>query len=344
MKRYCILLLITLSCLCSCSQRTQSAEASQNDSITKFFKNFYVGYNDYCSRRANADLAQKNKFYYQAMADDFSSFLKGYCCDDITAEVYMNNNIDIYGQDDINVLNDSIFNSLYVDKVKGEKNVYMAHLQIDTMHIQRLYTLVKHKGKMKIYAIGKRKHPMIFRNDTLQIEDCPNNRKGFYLWHGVTISNYYAVTDSLTLNKNYRVAILTPYFECTTDEPSIYSDRLLLIVYKNLRMVYNNVISNKENLEGWQPYETLVKPTEEKAGDLFGYCDFILSFGAGNGYKVYYTIGIKMTNGKPYVTGIKWEEHDSGLFYRKQIMQRYDDDQIPLSSYSRWMPWELSQE
>ncbi len=55
-------------------------------------------------------------------------------------------------------------------------------------------------------------------------------------------------------------------------------------------------------------------------------------------------IGIKMIEGKAYVTGIKWEEHDSGLSFRKQIVQEYDDKQMPLSSYSRCMPWELSQE
>ena len=56
------------------------------------------------------------------------------------------------------------------------------------------------------------------------------------------------------------------------------------------------------------------------------------------------TIGIKMIEGKAYVTGIKWEEHDSGLSFRKQIVQEYDGKQMPLSSYSRCMPWELSQE
>lgn len=51
-----------------------------------------------------------------------------------------------------------------------------------------------------------------------------------------------------------------------------------------------------------------------------------------------------MIEGRAYVTGIKWEEHDSGLSFRKQIVQEYDDKQMPLSSYSRCMPWELSQE
>lgn len=55
----------------------------------------------------------------------------------------------------------------------NEKNAYIVHLQMDTAHIQRLYTLAKQDGKMKIYAIGKRKHPMIFRNDTLRIARLP---------------------------------------------------------------------------------------------------------------------------------------------------------------------------
>lgn len=88
----------------------------------------------------------------------------------------------------------------------------------------------------------------------------------------------------------------------------------------------------------------LVKPWEDKTTDFVERSDFILSYGDGNGYNIYYTIGIKMIEGKAYVTGIKWEEHDSGLSFRKQIVQEYDGKQMPLSSYSRCMPWELSQE
>lgn len=342
MTRKCILLLIAILALCGCNQRSISAEASENDSITEFFKNFYAGCNDYYVKRAKADHETKSKSYHQSQFDDFVAFLKDFCCDDIIAEAYRKD-LDIYGQYGTDILRDSTFHSLHIERAKDEKDVYTVHLQIDTLHIQNLYTLTKQDGKMKIYAIGKRKHPMTFCNDTLWIENSLQHFNAFNQWHGTTISSNYRVVDSLTLAKDYRVAILEPSFINGKDwhEPQIYSDRLLLVAYKNRRMVYDNIISNEEDSGGWQPYESLAKPSEE---DFLGHCDFILSYCEGMGYKVYYTIGIKVIEGKPYVTDIRWEENDSGLSFRKQITQEYDDKGLPLSSYSRCMPWELSQE
>lgn len=129
MKRYCILLLITLLCFCSCNQKIQQAETIEHDSITEFFKKFYVGCNDYYVQKANANQEATSKSYYQYLNDKFISFLKDFCCDDIIAQSY-HTDLDIYGQSEIDTLNDSIFDSLYVEKVKGEKDVYTVHLQI----------------------------------------------------------------------------------------------------------------------------------------------------------------------------------------------------------------------
>lgn len=338
-----ILLLVVILPLCGCNQKVQCTETSENDSIAEFFRKFYVGCNDYYAQRVNVD-DSKGKAYCQALQDDFVSFLKNFCCDDIVADVNRMN-FDIYGCD-IDTLNDSVFGSLYVEKMKFDKNVYIVHLQTDSLHIQRPYTLTKQGGKMKISAIGKRKLPMVFCNDTLWIKDCPQCIDEFNKWHGVAISTNYDVVDSLKLAKDFRVAILSPNFDSWKDAPipPICSDRLLLVEYKKKQEVYDNVIGNGEPTGGWLPYEMLVKPWEDKTTDFVERSDFILSYGDGNGYKIYYTIGIKMIEGKAYVTGIKWEEHDSGLSFRKQIVQEYDGKQMPLSSYSRCMPWELSQE
>ena len=48
-------------------------------------------------------------------------------CDDIVADVNRMN-FDIYGCD-IDTLNDSVFGSLYVEKMKYDKNVYIVHLK-----------------------------------------------------------------------------------------------------------------------------------------------------------------------------------------------------------------------
>ena len=119
-----ILLLVVILPLCGCNQKVQCTEISENDSIAEFFRKFYKG-----------------KAYCQALQDDFVSFLKNFCCDDIVADVNRMN-FDIYGCD-IDTLNDSIFGSLYVEKMKYDKNVYIVHLQTDSLHIQRPYTLTK---------------------------------------------------------------------------------------------------------------------------------------------------------------------------------------------------------
>lgn len=340
MKRDSIFLLILLLSLCCCSQKKQQAETVKNDSITEFFRNFYTGCNEYFVQIDKADRDNKSDSYRLYLTDKFISFLKDFCYDDIVAEAY-NYDLDIYGRDGIDSLNDSNLQSLHVEKMANEKNAYIVHLQMDTTHIQRLYTLAKQDGKMKIYAIGKRKHPMIFRNDTLRIADCPKSHSGYYHWHGFTISNYYSIAESMIIKPNCRVAVLTPYFENTAAEPLIYSDRLLVVEYKNRKWVYNNVISNQKYLAGWTPYETLVKTSEDAPDDFLERSDFLLSYSAGMGYKIYYTLGVKAIENELYLTGYKWEEHDSGLLFRKQIIQEYDGTEMPLATYRRYMPWEL---
>ena len=284
-----ILLLVVILPLCGCNQKVQGTENSENDSIAEFFRKFYVGCNDYYAQSVNVD-DSKGKAYCQALQDDFVSFLKNFCCDDIVADVNRMN-FDIYGCD-IDTLNDSVFGSLYVEKMKYDKNVYIVHLQTDSLHIQRPYTLTKQGGKMKISAIGKRKLPMVFCNDTLWIKDSPQCIDEFNKWHGVAISTNYDVVDSLKLAKDFRVAILSPNFDSWKDAPipPICSDRLLLVEYKNKQEVYDNVIGNGEPTGGWLPYEMLVKPWEDKTTDFVERSDFILSYGDGNGYKIYYTI------------------------------------------------------
>ena len=41
---------------------------------------------------------------------------------------------------------------------------------------------------------------------------------------------------------------------------------------------------------------------------------FSSSYSAGMGYKIYYTLGVKAIENELYLTGYKWEEHDSGPF------------------------------
>ena len=106
MKRDSIFLLILLLSLCCCSQKNQQAETVKNDSITELFRNFYTGCNEYFVQRDKADRDNKSDSYRLYLDDKFISFLKDFCYDDIVAEAY-NYDLDIYGRDGIDSLNDS---------------------------------------------------------------------------------------------------------------------------------------------------------------------------------------------------------------------------------------------
>ena len=121
MKRDSIFLLILLLSLCCCSQKKQQAETVKNDSITEFFRNFYTGCNEYFVQRDKADRDNKSDSYRLYLNDKFISFLKDFCYDDIVAEAY-NYDLDIYGRDGIDSLNDSNLQSLHVEKMANEKN------------------------------------------------------------------------------------------------------------------------------------------------------------------------------------------------------------------------------
>lgn len=133
-----ILLLVVILPLCGCNQKVQGTETSENDSIAEFFRKFYVGCNDYYVQRVNVD-DSKGKAYCQALQDDFVSFLKNFCCDDIVADVNRMN-FDIYGCD-IDTLNDSASANRFPTYSKtiytyqtGWKNENLCHWQTQTSH------------------------------------------------------------------------------------------------------------------------------------------------------------------------------------------------------------------
>ena len=92
-------------------------------------------------------------------------------------------------------------------------------------------------------------HLMKFQNDTIQLSiSIPKNCAGYYKWNGFTISKFYIKSAEATF-KGLHAAILSPVTMTANREDiadSIYTDRLLIIEYKNKRWVYANIIRNTE--------------------------------------------------------------------------------------------------
>lgn len=189
--------------------------------------------------------------------------------------------------------------------------------------------LAAEKGKRKISSVGKQKYRMIFTNDTLRL-DAPKG--GNALCHrictviGVAVCGY-EVVDSIVVGKDYRAAVLSP---------AAFADRVLLINRKGKKMAFNNVVCNLDNYEGGLPScERFVEH-----GDKLPFnepWDFALAYSGGQGYGIAWNIAVKWEEREPCVTGLSFYEHDSGLFYEKQIKNEYPAGAFPLREYERTM-------
>ncbi len=189
--------------------------------------------------------------------------------------------------------------------------------------------LATEKGKRKISSVGRQKYRMVFANDTLRL-DAPKGENALCRRSctviGVAVCGY-EVVDSITVGKDYRAAVLSP---------AAFADRVLLINRNGRKMAFNNVVCNLDNYEGGLPScERFVT----SGGNLpFNEpWDFALGYSGGQGYGIAWNIAVKWEEGGPCVTGLAFYEHDSGLFYEKQIKNEYPAGSFPLREYERTM-------
>lgn len=68
--------------------------------------------------------------------------------------------------------------------------------------------------------------------------------------------------------------------------------------------------------------------------------DFVLKFYGGQGYKFMYSTGVVIVDGEPFVSGIYISEHDTSLYYRKDVIQlfRVEQKAFPLEMYNYNIP------
>ncbi|MCP9610761.1 hypothetical protein [Coprobacter tertius] len=165
-------------------------------------------------------------------------------------------------------------------------------------------------------------------SDTIDIEKCPSCYGGYFNLWGKTVSNYFAVVDSLSYDKTH-IAVLSPVAmtpERDKDETTLHSDRLLLILHNGMEYVFDDVISNDDfsAVTGWEYLEK----TDN---------GFALSREQGNGYKFYYSIYIEFVNNTPYIMRIELSEHNSALTFQRNTIYNYPLSQDPflLSDYKR---------
>jgi len=102
---------------------------------------------------------------------------------------------------------------------------------------------------------------------------------------------------------------------------SIYTDRLLIIEYKNKRWVYANIIRNTEG-DAQPEHEDLSVGKE----------GLILSYEAGQGYKYSYNMLIAMFLGQPCLMNLLVEEHNATAQY--QATHQYNFTPGETESYS----------
>ena len=167
-------------------------------------------------------------------------------------------------------------------------------------------------------------HLMKFQNDTIQLSiSIPKSFAGYYKWNGFTISKFYIKSVEATF-KGLHAAILSPVTMTANREDiadSIYTDRLLIIEYKNKRWVYANIIRNTEGDD--QPEHEDLSVGKE---------GLKLSYMAGQGYKYCYNMLIAMSLGQPCLMNLLVEENNATAQY--QATHQYNFTPGETESYS----------
>ncbi len=312
---------VALGLLCGCFRKGKTENRADND--IELIKDFYRQLAQLRSEEDSCANSRAQDLLEDVQAKEKKLLMK-YCSPDVAfnalynGEDFMGNTgcgLTLQAVKDMQVTKTAQVGEGCYEVAFGDKKV-------------RLF-LATVKGKRKINSVGKQKYRMVFTNDTLRV-DAPKG--GNALCHrsctviGVAVCGY-EVIDSIVVGKDYRAAILSP---------AAFADRVLLINRKGRKMAFDNIICNSENYEGGLPScERFVT-----SGDNLPFnepWDFALGYSGGQGYGIAWNIAVKWERGEPCVTGLAFYEHDSGLFYEKQIKNEYLAGAFPLREYERTM-------
>ena len=313
--------IVALGLLCGCCRKSKTANRADND--IELIKNFYCQLAQLRSEEDSCMSGNAQDCMADVQAKEKKLLVK-YCSPDVVfnalynGEDFMGNagcGLTLQAAKDMSVTKTAQVGEGCYEVAFGGKKV---RLFLDT-----------EKGKRKINSVGRQKYRMVFVNDTLRV-DAPNGENALCRRSctviGVAVRGY-EVIDSITLGKDYRVAILSP---------AASSDRVLLINRKGRKIAFDNVICNLDGYEGGLPNcERFVT-----SGDNLPFnepWDFALGYSGGQGYGIAWNIAVKWEEGEPCVTGLVFYEHGSGLFYEKQIKNEYSPGTFPLREYERTM-------
>ena len=306
---------------CGCCSKGKTENRADND--TELIKNFYCQLAQLRSEEDSCVSGNAQDRLEDVQAKEKRLLVK-YCSPDVVfnalynGEDFMGNtgcNLTLQAAKDMRVSKPAQMGKGGYEVAFGGKKV-------------RLF-LATEKGKRKINSVGKQKYRMVFANDTLRV-DAPKGENALCRRSctviGVAVCGY-EVVDSITVGKDYRAAILSP---------AASSDRVLLINREGRKMAFDNVVCNLDGYEGGLPNcERFVT-----SGDNLPFnepWDFALGYSGGQGYGIAWNIAVKWEEGEPCVTGLAFYEHDSGLFYEKQIKNEYSAGAFPLREYERIM-------
>ena len=306
---------------CGCCSKGKTENRADND--VELIKNFYCQLAQLRSEEDGCASGNAQDRLEEVQAKEKRLLMK-YCCPDVAfnalynGEDFMGNTgcgLTLQAAKDMRVSKPAQMGKGGYEVAFGGKKV-------------RLF-LATEKGKRKINSVGKQKYRMVFTNDTLRV-DAPKGENALCRRSctviGVAVCGY-EVVDSITVGKDYRAAILSP---------AASSDRVLLINREGRKMAFDNVVCNLDGYEGGLPNcERFVT-----SGDNLPFnepWDFALGYSGGQGYGIAWNIAVKWEEGEPCVTGLAFYEHDSGLFYEKQIKNEYSAGAFPLREYERIM-------
>ena len=162
-------------------------------------------------------------------------------------------------------------------------------------------------------------------------------------WHGYAIPSGYEITDSLAIDSSCTMVLIRQNPEIH-DIFNIYYYSLL-IDYRGRTKVYDSVaVSFPPITSIW-----LEKGENDNLDDVISTSpdsvilrrsDFVLNFYGGQGYKFMYSTGVVIVDGEPFVSGIYISEHDTSLYYRKDVIQlfRVEQKAFPLEMYNYNIP------
>jgi hypothetical protein len=155
---------------------------------------------------------------------------------------------------------------------------------------------------------------------------CSSQFTGYFRFNGFLISNYYLICDHAT-NNGDSICIITPKVltpeasSCRDDKKIITNGRILLVVFRNEKYLFRNVIDNYISIDC--------------GGGLVKLLDngFIIENSVGQGYVFDYHINVIYLDKTFYVSKINMYAWRPSLGTSKDALKEFQDKELKLAEF-----------